>query len=356
MSLQNRTFRLYGLGSFHTLVHQVTKDAAMLDFLDGDRNKKGKPNENYARECMELFTLGVSDLNGADNYTQTDVQEMARCLTGFVIQDDVGVFDPTRFDTGTKTLFAGKSYQASGNIGVEDSLGNPLPPAQNVIDILFTHRDSDGALTMPRFIARKLWEWMAYPAPSKALLDELTGPFIAGGFVIKDLLRTMFLHDEFYGEAAKTSSVKTPCEYAFHAVRAFLGKTNGSTLPPLLEDMGMDLFEPPTVNGWNNGLAWLSSGQFLARLQFAQTLVTSTDKALELVPSKLYDPIATSAGPVVDGLLGRLGIATRIPADVRQKIVDYVAAGNPFTDPLVVQAKVRGAIALILALPEASIH
>jgi uncharacterized protein (DUF1800 family) len=356
MALQNRTFRLYGLGSFRTLVHQVTKDAAMLDFLDGDRNKKGKPNENYARELMELFTLGVSDRNGIDNYTQTDVQELARCLTGFTIQNDVGVFDPTRFDAGTKTLFAGKSYQATGNIGVEDGNGNLLPPAQNLIDVLFTHKDSDGAFTMPRFIGGKLWEAMAYPAPSKALLDEVTGPFISGGFVIKDLLRAMFLHDEFYSEAAKTSSVKNPCEFAFHAARAFLAKTNGTTLPALLEDMGMDLFEPPTVNGWNTGLAWLSSGQFMARLQFAQTLAASSDKALMLVPSKLYDPAAPTAASVVDGLLGRLGIAARVPPAVRQRIVDYVAAGNPFTDPLLIQAKVRGAVALILALPEASIH
>jgi hypothetical protein len=244
----------------------------------------------------------------------------------------------------------------SGTLGVEDGLGNPLPAATNIIDALFQHRDSDAALTMPRFLARKLWEYMAYPSPSKALLDELTVNFIAGGFVIKDLLRAMFLHDEFYSEQAKTSSVKNPCEYAFHAIRAFLGKTDGSTLSALLTDMGMELFEPPTVNGWNQGLSWLSSGQFLSRLQFAQALSAGADKVLQLVPSKLYDPLVTSAEPVVDGLLGRLGIAARVPPGVRQELIDYVAAGNDFTNLAVVEAKVKGAVALILTLPEASIH
>src|SRR5205814_6566940 len=87
MSYQNRTFRLYGLGSFKTLVHQVTRDAAMLDFLDGKLNTKSNRNENYGRELMELFVLGVTDLSGTENYTQTDVEQMARCCTGFQVDN-----------------------------------------------------------------------------------------------------------------------------------------------------------------------------------------------------------------------------------------------------------------------------
>jgi uncharacterized protein (DUF1800 family) len=356
MANQNRTFRLYGLGSFHTLVHQITKDAAMLEFLDGDRNKVGRPNENYGRELMELFTLGVSDLNGVDNYTQNDVVAIARCLTGFVILNDAGVFDPSRFDGGTKTLFQGKSYQATGNIGVEDGSGNLLPPARNVIDILLSHRDSDGALTIPRFLAKKLWEYLAYPAPTKALLDALTVAFIANGFVIADLLRAIFLHDEFYSDAAKTSSVKNPCEYAVHAIRAFKAKTNASTLPDHLEAMGMGLFDPPNVNGWQNGLPWLSSGQFLSRLEFAQALAAGRDSTLRITPTHLIDTRATSAGPVVDALLGRLGIAAHVPAGARQALIDYFEGATSFTDPTVIEKKVRGAVALVLALPEAHLH
>jgi uncharacterized protein (DUF1800 family) len=362
MALQNQTFRLYGLDSFHTLVYRVTKDAAMLDFLDGDRNKVGKPNENYGRELMELFVLGVFDMYGVENYTQTDVQELARALTGFQIVNDLGIFVPSRFDGGSKTLFDGKSYETTGNLGVEDASGVPLPAAVNVIDILFTHRDTDtyrdpaGELTMPRFLARKMWEYFAYPAPAKELVDEIAAPFIAGGFIVRDLLRAIFLHDEFYSEAAKTRSVKNPCEFAFHAIRALRAKTNASTLPALLEAMGMTLFDPPNVNGWSNGLPWLSSGQFLARFEFAQLLAAGRDSALKLKPLRLYDLAATTAGEVVDAILVRLGIASRVPPPVRQELIDYFEGATNFTDLTVVEKKVRGAIALMLDLPEFQLH
>ncbi|MCC6850286.1 MAG: DUF1800 domain-containing protein, partial [Deltaproteobacteria bacterium] len=298
MSRQNALFRRHGLAAFKTLLFEVTRDPAMLEFLDGNRNKVGKPNENYGREVMELFALGVNDLNGMPNYSQTDVQEMARALTGFVIEDDEGVFDPTRFDAGSKTVLG-----VTGNLGVVDAAGTLLPPATNVLDVLFARTDSDGELAMPRFLARKLWEYFAYPNPTKARVDEVTGPFIAGGFVIRDLLRSIFLHDDFYSAEAKSQTVKNPCEFAFHAIRATRASTNAKTLPDHLGDMGMDLFEPPGVNGWNNGLAWLSSGQFLARFEFAQTLAAGRSGDLKLTPTKLFDRSATSAAPVVDELL-----------------------------------------------------
>jgi uncharacterized protein (DUF1800 family) len=361
MAQQNRLFRLYGLGSFRTLVIEVTRDPAMLEFLDGKQSTKTKPNENYGRELMELFVLGVSDMNGDDNYTQTDVEQLTRALTGFQIMDDAGVFVPARFDTGTKTLFEGQAI-ASGNLGVVDASGTPLPPATNAIDVLFQHRDSDGELTMPRFIAKKLWEYFAYPfaassmtlAQRKARLDELTADFIAGGFVVADLLRAIFLHDDFYSPLAKAASVKNPCEYAFQAMRALRARTDASTLPGHLEAMGMELFDPPGVNGWSQGLAWVSSGQFLARLQFAQALAAGRDRSLKLVSAKLVDRHTTTSDQAVDDLLARLGLT--VPAGVRQELVDYL---GPFASPdfdTWVERKVRGVVLLMLALPESHVQ
>ncbi len=202
MAKQNATFRYFGMGSFHTLVFEVTRDPAMLEFLDLNLSTKNKPNENYGRELMELFFLGVKDLNGVDNYTQTDVEQITKALTGWQVVSDAGVFTDARHDHTNKTLFAGKSYQAGpADLGVVDATGALLPPATNVIDILLTHRDSDGALTMPRFLGKKLWEWFAYPNPSKTLIDEITVDFIANptadpkGFVVRDLLRAIFMHD-----------------------------------------------------------------------------------------------------------------------------------------------------------------
>src|SRR5581483_3053362 len=274
MSLQNRVFRLHGLGSFKTLVFEVTRDPAMLEFLDGKTNTKNRPNENYGRELQELFVLGVTDLNGTENYTQNDVVQLARCLTGWQIVSDEGVFTPSRFDGGNKTLFSGKSYQVGpANIGLVDSSGALLPGPQNLIE---------------------------------ALLDEIVVPFVGAGnpdtdFVISNLLQAIFLHDEFYSDQAKSSTVKNPVEYAASAMRALRVTSNYKPIPEHLLAMGMELFNPPSVNGWNQGLAWLSSGQLLSRFAFGQAIaagrITSTD-GFKLVPKQSFDDSSTSADAV----------------------------------------------------------
>lgn len=362
MSYQNRTFRQHGLGPFKTLVHQVTRDAAMLEFLDGKLNTKNKPNENYGRELMELFVLGVFDLNGSENYSQTDVEQLTRCCSGYQIDrnKDLGYFNPNRFDDGTKTLFAGTGHQAIGNIGFEDADGNLLPPERNVIDVLFAHRDSDGALTMPRFLGKKLWEYFAYPSPAKQLIDEITADFIAGGFVVRDLLRAIFLHEEFYSEQAKSSTVKNPVEFALSAMRALRVGSNYSQIPVYLREMGMDLFDPPSVNGWTSGTSWLSTGQFLNRFAFAQALAAGrSTKVMKLNPKQVFDDDASDASQVVDELLGKLGIAARVPAGARQALIDYLDDPVPipdFSDATVIEKKVRGVISIMLQLPESHIH
>ena len=136
-------FRFFGFGSFHTLVFEVTRDPAMLDFLDLKLSTKTKPNENYGRELMELFVLGVKDMNGVDNYTQDDVEQITKALTGWQIISDAGVFTDSRHDHGNKTLFAGKTcQQGPADLGVVDAASALLPPATNVIDVLLAHRDT----------------------------------------------------------------------------------------------------------------------------------------------------------------------------------------------------------------------
>jgi uncharacterized protein (DUF1800 family) len=360
MALQNRTFRLHGLGSFRTLVFEVTRDPAMLDFLDLRQSTRTRPNENYARELMELFVLGVSDLNGAENYTQQDVEALTRALTGFQIQNDAGVFTPSRFDGGTKSLFENQPI-ASGNLRLVDDAGVLVAdPTRNVIDVLFAHRDSDGALTMPRFLARKLWEWFVYPlddvplATAKALLDEVAAPFVAGGFVVADLLRAIFLHDEFYSAQAMRSSVKNPCEFTFGTIRRLGVRTDATPLPDLLAAMGMALFDPPSVNGWSGGLAWLSTGQYLSRLRCAQAIAQGRERALRLDPTRLFDRTATTSAEVVDGVLARLRLV--VPPDVRLALVDFVGPfGSPDLDTWL-DTRVRDLVMLVLGLPEAHLH
>jgi uncharacterized protein (DUF1800 family) len=363
MAKQNATFRYVGLGSFHTLVFEVTRDPAMLDFLDLKLSTKTKPNENYGRELMELFVLGVKDLLGVDNYTQDDVEQITKALTGWQIVNDVGSFTDSRHDHGNKTLFNGETFQAGpADLGVVDLSSVLLPSATNVIDILFTHRDSTGALTMPRFLGKKLWEWFAYPNPSTTLVDEITADFIANptgdpkGFVIRDLLRSIFMHDEFYSAQAKTSTVKNPCEFVVHAIRAFKAKTNGKILPDHLDAMGMDLFDPPGVNGWGHGLSWMSSGLFLARMNFAQALAAGRDSDLKLVPTKVIDRTSQTATEVTDQILAKLGVTDYVPAAAHQALVDYFEGATNFLDPDTLERKVRGAVMLALSLPEFQVH
>jgi uncharacterized protein (DUF1800 family) len=363
MARQNATFRLHGLGSFYTLMFELTRDPAMLDFLDLKLSTKTKPNENYPREIMELFVLGVRDVNGVDNYTQTDVEELSRALTGWQILNDEGVFTDSRHDHGDKTLFSGTSFQMGpGDLGVIDEDGVLLPPATNVLDALLLHRDSDGALTMPRYLGRKLWEYFAYPNPAITLIDEITTDFIANptgdpkGFVMRDLLRAIFMHDEFYSAQAKTSTPKNPCEFAAHAIRALRARTNARELPDWLEDMGMELFNPPSVNGWNNGLAWLSSGLFLERINFAQTLAAGRDATFKLIPAKVIDRTLTDADAVVGQILDRLGTTSHVPAAARQALVDHLEGATNYLDVDTVERKVRGVIMLALSMPEFQIH
>jgi uncharacterized protein (DUF1800 family) len=368
MSLQNQTFREHGLDDFKSLVHAVTRDGAMLVMLDGKDNRKSNLNENYARELMELFVLGVVDSNGKANYTQGDVQELTRACTGYQVnaQTDLGFLNPARFDDGSKTMWAvppnpdnPNNSPVSGVLGFEDANGNLLPPAVNVIDILFAHRDSDDELTMARFLGRKLWEWFGYPEPSKALVDEITTSFRANGFVVRDLLRSIFLHDEFYSETAKTSSVKNPCEFAFGALRALEARTNFDQVHDGLDAMGMELLEPPSVNGWNHGLPWLSTGLFLSRWGAGQQSAAGrTPAEYKLILSKLFDDDGTVDG-VVDGLLARLGVADRVPAAARQALIDYMndtPGSVDLSDETYVETKVRGVLALMLELPEFNVH
>ncbi|MGI9432863.1 MAG: DUF1800 domain-containing protein [Myxococcota bacterium] len=365
LGAQNGTFRTHCLGNFRDMVFDITRDAAMLDYLDGFRNQKDSPNENYGREVMELFGLGVTDLAGNDNYTQEDVVQMARCCTGFVAETKQKknrtvftgntLIEPSRFDDGSKTLFAGTGHEAVGNIGVENADGLPFPPNLNAIDILFTHRDTDGRPTAARFIAKKLWEWYAYPDPSTALIDELADIFVAANYEIRPLVYAILTHDEFYSATSRESTAKSPVDFTLQGIAALEAKTKLDELPDFVRFMGMDLFNPPSVNGWNHSSAWLSTSRFLERFEFAQELAAGRDKKIfKVTPKKLLDPNALGTGAMVDGLLDRMGVT--VPDATRQALIDYLDGGNSLEDEEWLETKFRGVFVLLLTLPEYQVH
>jgi len=230
-----------------------------------------------------------------------------------------------------------------------------FPAATNVLDLLFAHRDSQARPTLARFLARQLFEFFAYPDPDLALVDQLADAFVASGYVTGALVQAILEHDAFYGANARTSTVKSPVELALQSLNVLGAKSSLVALPAALADMGMALFDPPLVDGWNRGGDWLDAGLALARIDFAQALAAGrSGSTYALSPTRIFDPRATDDAALVDGLLARLDVVPS--ATSRQVLLDYLAGAVGLTPKDRVERKLRGVVALALSLPEFQRH
>ncbi|CAG7613436.1 hypothetical protein PAESOLCIP111_01604 [Paenibacillus solanacearum] len=241
---QNDLFRKHATGDFRALVEAVGKDPAMMLYLDTNNNKKGKPNENYAREVMELFTLGVG------NYTEDDIKEAARSLTGWVYdkKTDTISFNSKQHDTGKKTILG-----ETGNFDETD-----------VVDVLFKQE------ALPRFVAMKLLTYFASERPSAEWIWEIADVF-AQTHHIGETLNYLFLSDAFYSLEHRGAMIKTPADYVAGILKAFnLPMAKG--FAQSMRKMGQELFLPPDVAGWRGGTTWLMTTNLLARYQFAESV------------------------------------------------------------------------------------
>lgn len=242
---QNQTFRTMGLGSFIDLTHAVVAGPAMIAYLDNDRNEIGSPNENLAREVMELFTTGVG------HYTEDDVRASARAWTGYGINRDneaVAEFFADEHDNGSKT-FLGQTGNWSG---------------PDTVTIIFQQRRTEVA----RFIATKMWSFFAYPDPETTIVNTLVDSF-RDSMNITDLLRAIFRHDAFRSERAKNGLVRSPIEFVVAAMR-HTGLSCAQVNPQWkLGPMGQRPYHPPNVAGWKQNEYWISSSAVWARSSFA---------------------------------------------------------------------------------------
>ncbi len=244
-----RVLEQYALGNFKDFVYQIGITPAMLVFLNGAQNSKFEPNENYARELYELFTLG------ADNgYTQQDIEETARALTGWTNWN--GVFcGPKSFnindhDTGVKTIFG-----RSGNWGYDD-----------VIDILFEER----ADLIAEFICRKIYTHFVHPEPDESIVQGLANTFKANNFELEPVFRQLFRSEHFFDEAVIGVQIKSPLDYAVGMfVEAGAPLTPDSSLGIVYVAQGLDQFpfDPVNVAGWPGNRAWISSSALASRWQ-----------------------------------------------------------------------------------------
>jgi uncharacterized protein (DUF1800 family) len=306
MHIQIEMFRQKGLGSFRDLVVAVSRDPAMLVWLDGQSNKNGHANENFAREVMELFTLGIG------NYSEQDVQNLARAFTGWRIANEKGVFDPKQWDSGVKTAF-----------GVTGKF-----EAEAAIDLILAQPAA------PKFLAKKLLREFVHPEPTQEQIDYYAQRLLASKWEIKPVLREMFSSRMFFSEWAYRSRIKSPAELAVGAVIALGGKPNTDFLTQVTARMGQNLLFPPNVKGWDGNDAWINANTVLVRFNFGLSVATRQRALFAETPdleSMLKARNITTPEQVVDYFTAML-LDGNIPAEDRAKFVDFLntpPAKNP---------------------------
>lgn len=272
MAAQNATLRRDALGSFASMLHAVAKDPAMLLYLDGASNRKGRPNENFAREVMELFTLGEGQ------YTQRDVTEAARAYTGWSLDPDTSAFvwRADLHDDGEKTVL-GRSGAFDGD---------------QVLDILLAQPQT------ARYVSGKLWREFVSPQPDEAQLDRVAERFRASGYDIKAALGALLLTPAFWDDANRGVLVSSPVEFIVGTMRRF-DVAYGDTLPFARRSAGLgeNLFYPPNVKGWPGGATWINSSSLLARKQFVDALFRATEGRRPAMAHAASDSMKKIAAP-----------------------------------------------------------
>jgi hypothetical protein len=331
---QNEVLRRYAAGNFDPFLHAISKDPAMLDYLNNSENKKQHPNENYAREVMELFTLGIG------NYTEDDVKEGARAFTGWTHDGDEFIFREFQHDYGDKT-FLGQT----GNFDGDD-----------VLNIILQQP------ACPRFVAGELFQYLAYEIVDPDLKEALGELFYGNGYELRPLIRTILTSRGFYSPQCIGVQIKCPVQLMVGTVRML-----GLTMPPenavesALNQMGQLPLMPPNVRGWPGGHLWINTSTLFIRYNTGVWLAGGSVPALgrvnrkgesdrplppgESVESDFEPQAQGSADDVVDYWLGRL-IQRPVGDDKKQVLLS--ALGD---EPNDVDAQ-RRVVQLIVSMPE----
>jgi uncharacterized protein (DUF1800 family) len=257
MVMQNELFRRHATGSFRELVRAVAADPAMTIYLDRQSSRKGKPNENFAREVMELFTLGEG------NYSEHDIKEAARAFTGVQFNRLAGTVsrNPRQWDDGEKTIF-GKTGKFDGD---------------GVIDLLFEQKAA------ARLVPTKLWEYFVAENPPQEGIDALAASFRAADFRIEPLLREIFRSQAFYAAKVIRNQIKSPIQYLVQMLRELeLSDPPAARMLAAQQQLGQVLFMPPNVAGWDWGKAWINTNTLLSRYNVAGFITKGSQEAAKL--------------------------------------------------------------------------
>jgi hypothetical protein len=361
MFRQLQFFREHAAGNFGALLYSIVHDPAMIRYLDNNQNAKGKPNENLAREILELFSMGVDQ-----GYTEQDIVEAARALTGYTFDNATGTFRfvSSRHDTGDKTIF-GKTGPWTGDDLVRLILERP---------------------ETARFISRKLFEYFAYTDPDDSTIDQLATVLRSRDYALEPMLKNLFLSEEFYSSRALGNQIKSPVELAVGLLRDLgakptavpepldtpLPKRDGddrerrmhplnsyAALDIAIEQMGMRLLEPPDVKGWRYGRTWISSQRLFVRYNAVAELLTAIAGAEGEAGIDLVGPLLAagcqSSGEAVD-CLARTCLMRPLAADKRAELMSHLGdlphCGEWVKRRGEVNSRLRAVLVLLLSMPE----
>lgn len=298
--------RRLGIGNFRTLVLEMARDGAMLEWLDGARNVKGEPNENFAREFFELFTVGADR-----GYTETDIQEAARAFTGYRNRLDPATglryleFDHTRKDLGAKVLF--------GNV-VLFSNGTASDDFELVVQATFTHLD------VASWLAEKLLREFVTDEPGGALIASLARVVRKHDYEMRPILRALFLSEAFHRR--QKSMIRMPLEYAIGLIRSTGLMVSPAVLRTRLQSMAQVPGSPPSVFGWPQGSEWLAAAAMVERANTARRLITErTFQTTNNYPLHLPDGDRDAAA-VVDYLASLMSV--RLGGEERETLITYL--------------------------------
>jgi len=336
MFRQNQLFREHAGGNFGALLFGIVHDPAMLRYLDNNKNVKGQPNENLAREILELFSMGVD--NG---YTEQDIIEAARALTGYTYDDATGAFQYVYalHDNTDKTIF-GKTGNWTGDDLVRLILGQP---------------------ETSQFIARRLFEYFAHLNPDEATIDSLATVLRVNQYDLEPLLKNLFMSEEFYSPRALGSQIKSPVELVVGLMRDLGVKqvSNYGALDSAIQQMGMELLEPPDVKGWRYGRSWINSQRLFVRYNSVANLVRTVAQAGGQrgvnVATLLEAGGCQNAADVVD-YLGKACLVRPLSDEKRQELISYLGDVPPCPewkdkrDEL--NKRFQAVIVLMLSMPE----
>ncbi|HTI51712.1 MAG TPA: DUF1800 domain-containing protein [Planctomycetaceae bacterium] len=334
MLQQIETLRRLGFGSFRELVVAVARDPAMIVWLDGEANNKEHPNENFARELMELFTCGIG------NYMEKDVLEAARAFSGWHRAGTTFSFNAAEHDQGVKNILGRRGKFDGGD----------------VIDLLMAQPAT------PRFIARKLLRFFALPNPPDDVVAEAAELYDRTQLNTRLFLRELFQSQYFFSDDCVRTRIASPVEFVIGTVRTLNVRQSAADLIDDLNSMGQELLAPPNVKGWDGEEKWINSTTLAARLTYARSLPEKNSEGNSFnphCPVEQFVPLESKSPASIVEKLSQLLLQGEISPETRGDLEKFLTAGDDGPSPEAFRddegfraTKVRQLLGVMLALPE----